>query len=392
MGIKLGNSQVINLTEQDRLRQNYFDYLRDAASEFDTAIEQLLDGPSVQAYPYHIADLAHRIKGNAAMYGYSHLGDLAKHAEAFLKAPYNTNTFSDAMISVMDLVETIKEICCGNSKYEPGTGLKSTLAAQAYDNISYPRDISLGLGRKSILIVYKDRNIRELMASILGEEFEVYQSSNLGQARSTLEAVEPDLVIMEQDLDGETGLQFVKELKSGAAFRFVPVFLVFEDNDFDSMAEAVSLGVEELCDDPRDVLEISQKARSYLDKPAQTILIVDDDPTVQDLLKHILSVQGFVVDLVSDGIEALTYLSEMTPDLIILDRFMPRLGGDTVLYEIRSKINLKSIPVLVLTAMVNAGEAQSWLEKGAADFIPKPFDPEEVAMRVLRQLDRKKRW
>jgi len=65
---------------------------------------------------------------------------------------------------------------------------------------------------------------------------------------------------------------------------------------------------------------------------------------------------------------------------------MPRLEGGTVLYEIQSKINLKSIPVLILTAMVNQGEATSWFERGATDFIPKPFDPEEVLMRVKQHL------
>ena len=66
---------------------------------------------------------------------------------------------------------------------------------------------------------------------------------------------------------------------------------------------------------------------------------------------------------------------------------MPRLEGGTVLYEIQNKINLKSIPVLILTAMVNQGEAKSWFERGAADFIPKPFDPDEVVMRVKQHLE-----
>jgi len=60
-------------------------------------------------------------------------------------------------------------------------------------------------------------------------------------------------------------------------------------------------------------------------------------------------------------------------------------------YEIQNKINLKSIPVLILTAMVNQGEAKSWFERGASDFIPKPFDPEEVLMRVRRHLKQRQR-
>jgi len=116
-------------------------------------------------------------------------------------------------------------------------------------------------------------------------------------------------------------------------------------------------------------------------------LVVDDDPIVRDLLNHTLSSGGLKVDTACDGLEALTYLSTHTPDIVILDRFMPRLEGGTVLYEIQNKINLKSIPVLILTSMVNRGEAKNWFERGAADFIPKPFDPEEVLMRVQQHLD-----
>jgi len=117
------------------------------------------------------------------------------------------------------------------------------------------------------------------------------------------------------------------------------------------------------------------------------VLVVDDDPVVRELLKQVLKSAGLKVDTVQDGLEALDYLSRETPDIVLLDRFMPRLEGGTVLYEIQNKINLKSIPVLILTAMVNQGEAKSWFERGAADFIPKPFDPEEVVMRVKQHLE-----
>jgi len=117
----------------------------------------------------------------------------------------------------------------------------------------------------------------------------------------------------------------------------------------------------------------------------------DDDPMVRNLLEYSLKSAGYKVETATDGLEALTYLATDTPDLILLDRFMPRLEGGTVLYEIQSKINLKSIPVLILTAMDNQGEAKSWFERGAADFIPKPFDPAEVVMRVKQHLNSSQR-
>ena len=157
----------------------------------------------------------------------------------------------------------------------------------------------------------------------------------------------------------------------------------------EAIAEAISFGVDGFSEDKLEILDIVNSARAFIHKPAKSVLVVDDDPVVQQLLTQALKSAGLQVDTAKDGLDALNYLASTTPDLVLLDRFMPRLEGGTVLYEIKNKINLKSIPVLILTSMVNQGEAKNWFERGAADFIPKPFDPEEVVMRVKQHLDKR---
>ena len=181
----------------------------------------------------------------------------------------------------------------------------------------------------------------------------------------------------------------MERFKAAPETKDLPVFLAFDADTPEAIAQAISLGVDGFSEDKLEILDVVNSVRKLIHKPAKSVLVVDDDPVVQQLLTQALKSAGLNVDTAKDGIDALNYLSENTPDLILLDRFMPRLEGGTVLYEIQNKINLKSIPVLILTSMVNQGEAKSWFERGAADFIPKPFDPQEVVMRAKQHLDRK---
>jgi len=65
---------------------------------------------------------------------------------------------------------------------------------------------------------------------------------------------------------------------------------------------------------------------------------------------------------------------------------MPRLEGGAVLYQIQQEISLKSIPVMLVTAMTNKDDAITWLERGATDYITKPFNPDEIVLRAIRHL------
>jgi len=250
---------------------------------------------------------------------------------------------------------------------------------------------AVSVDRKSILLAYQDAWVCELLASLLEPEYKVVMAHTRLDVLELVRQETPSLLILEDNLDGTKALDLLKKLDAQGRAEPLPVFIAFDKNSHEDIAKAISFGVQGFTDDKHEILEIVDSARKYLDQPPQSVLVVDDDPMVRELLKHSLASGGLIVDTASDGIEALSYLSQKTPDLILLDRFMPRLEGGTVLYEVQNKINLKSIPVLILTAMVNRGEAKSWFERGAADFIPKPFDPEEVLMRVKQHLEAKQR-
>ena len=377
-------------TQQAEISQYYFGYLREAATIFEDAIVRLNHCDHSQCDVVDAIDMAHRIKGNAAMYDYPKLGLKAADVEQLLRLEVDNSDHASSISSLINFVDEIHKICRENDELEPSE-LHVTLAVDSEDPEQATQSVSVSYNRKSILIAFQDNWLCELMTSLLEPEYDVVCVNSDQEARQSIRAQRPNLVILEDVLGGSSALELLKEMSTSNLLDPKSVFIAFGPNSHEEIAQAIGLGVQGFTEDKHEILEIVSFAKNHLDKPAPTVLVVDDDPMVRELLKHSLTSGGLIVDMASDGIEALSYLSNKTPDLILLDRFMPRLEGGTVLYEVQNKINLKSIPVLILTAMVNRGEAKSWFERGAADFIPKPFDPEEVLMRVKQHLEAKQR-
>ncbi len=110
------------------------------------------------------------------------------------------------------------------------------------------------------------------------------------------------------------------------------------------------------------------------------ILIVDDDTEIRELLEFDISSSGYYVDTASNGMEGLNKALNNKYDLIILDVMMPKMNGFDVCKNIRqAKIN---IPILMLTAKGTIGDKTDGFESGADDYLVKPFDIQEVLLRI----------
>ena len=113
-----------------------------------------------------------------------------------------------------------------------------------------------------------------------------------------------------------------------------------------------------------------------------TILIVDDDVYIGDMLEEILTKEGYRTARAYSGTEALMYLSSARPDLILLDLMLPGLSGEELLPLI------KDIPVIVVSAKAETSDKVGLLLGGACDYITKPFDTAELLARITVQLRR----
>jgi two-component system response regulator MprA len=116
------------------------------------------------------------------------------------------------------------------------------------------------------------------------------------------------------------------------------------------------------------------------------ILVVDDEPALRDALESSLAFEGYQVSTAADGIEALDAIAELRPDLVLLDVMMPRLDGLSAVRRLRSRGD--HIPVLMLTARDAVGDRVTGLDVGADDYLPKPFELDELLARVRALLRR----
>ena len=118
----------------------------------------------------------------------------------------------------------------------------------------------------------------------------------------------------------------------------------------------------------------------------QLVLVVDDEPAVNDLICDALRLAGFRTESAADGVLALQFLRSTTADLVILDINMPRIDGFETLERMRAAGD--STPVIILTARQERDDARSGFERGADDFVHKPFSIEELVWRVRAVLRR----
>lgn len=116
-----------------------------------------------------------------------------------------------------------------------------------------------------------------------------------------------------------------------------------------------------------------------------TILVVEDERKLRELLRDILEREGHVVISTGSGAEALDVARRMLPDLVVLDLGLPDISGEEVARELR---RFTETPILILTAKITEDDRIRGLELGADDYVTKPFSPRELVLRVQAVLRR----
>ncbi|HKK28511.1 MAG TPA: response regulator transcription factor [Gemmatimonadota bacterium] len=114
----------------------------------------------------------------------------------------------------------------------------------------------------------------------------------------------------------------------------------------------------------------------------ERILVVDDEPDILSLLVYQLSREGYRISTAVDGPSAVSTAIDDRPDLVVLDLMLPGMDGYQVLRTLREDERTSEIPVLLLTARREEEDRIHGFEKGADDYVTKPFSPREVVLRV----------
>jgi DNA-binding response OmpR family regulator len=121
---------------------------------------------------------------------------------------------------------------------------------------------------------------------------------------------------------------------------------------------------------------------------AATVLVVEDERKLRDLVRSYLERAGFTVLSTGSGAEAISMATSAAPDLVVLDLGLPDVSGETVARELRAASITGTTPILMLTAKSTEEDRIRGLELGADDYVTKPFSPRELVLRVQAILRR----
>lgn len=114
----------------------------------------------------------------------------------------------------------------------------------------------------------------------------------------------------------------------------------------------------------------------------KTILIVDDDPSILDVMRIILEEKGYSIEVLEKGLDALSRIEKEKPDLVFLDNWLPDITGEEVIKKLKRNSATRSIPTVIISA--NHDITRIAKESGADDSLPKPFELEEL-IKVLEK-------
>ena len=131
-----------------------------------------------------------------------------------------------------------------------------------------------------------------------------------------------------------------------------------------------------------------EKPETKMMSKKSTILVIDDEETMRDACQQVLSKNGYDTETSADGADGLRKVRELTPDLVLVDLKMPGISGMEVLEKI-GKID-STIICIVITGYATIESAVEAMKRGAYDFLPKPFTPDELRIIIKRGLERRK--
>ena len=119
-----------------------------------------------------------------------------------------------------------------------------------------------------------------------------------------------------------------------------------------------------------------------------TVLVVDDQELIRESLKALLEIEDYSVGTAENGKEGLEKTVELNPDCVVLDIMMPVMDGYEFMDGLRSNERLKKVQVIVLTAKTDPEDMIKALELGSDDYLTKPFNNDELLLRVQRKVER----
>jgi CheY-like chemotaxis protein len=215
--------------------------------------------------------------------------------------------------------------------------------------------------------------------------YQVVGAASAAEGLAKAQALHPAAITLDIVLPDRDGWQVLHDLKADPGTRDIPVIML---SIVDNKAMGFRLGAADYLVKPLDnaaLLATLARMAPIGDRPAR-LLVVDDDPNVQEMVGQLLEERPYALRSAADGIEALEKVKEEQPDAILLDLMMPRLDGFGVLAQLRQDPATSAIPVIILTAKTLTAAETAVLQASAQQVIQKQGLAGDELLKELRQV------
>ena len=373
-----------------KIQRRYVSQLAVMRPMFANLAKMLSSGAHDPATIQESRDELHKLSGSAGTFGFPTLNSLSRESEALLDRLLESGPTPENIP-----VDTIDSFLIELDRITQTTPQDPVLpVATNYNNASVAaRDFDF-----SIMVVDDDRIVRDLVVNELSaESCKITCFDNGNSLMAALEKTKkynlltkPDLILLDVSMPGLNGFQVLSRIKQDAILQTIPVMMLTREDEETSVKNAFSQGALDYIVKPFKTTSLSRRVMSFLRNDRQSVLIVDDDDLVADLLRHRFFLMGYNVLVARNGNDALSLLQSEKPDLVILDIILPFLDGLTVLKRAKANRATRHIPVVLLTEKAEKKHALIGFDNGAHDYITKPFDIDDLAARVASILRRHK--
>lgn len=357
------------------LRARYLAKLTETVTELDKLIAFCdLDAltPDVAAAA---AGLAHKLIGSGQTLGFP----LISRDAAVLEAVLAADPLQPAVVS--KAAKQLKASCgdYAQSGAQPAAPVPPPVSIAVEADASEPPP----LAGPSLIAIHADPAMGRLLDDVFAAHAHIVTYPSIADAVAP--AYPAGLIIV--DLDG-AGSQpnMLGELRNRPGLAELPILALTGQRKSAAVARAIVGTRLEALLKPVTPIELDARANAALQRRRLSVVIGDDDRIVRELLKARFETQGYQIHLAHDGEDVMTLARAHLPSIIVLDREMPKIEGLKVLRMLKADPSTQHIPVIMLTSKGQAAEISEGRKAGAADYMVKPFAPDQVLARASQIL------
>ena len=329
---------------------------------------------------------AHTLAGSLGMFGFPTGSQISREIEQLLQA---TGTLNQTDIERFSHLTALLQQAVCQSPHNSTIPAHSPPADQPTGQPTPAPNRDFTKPKPRLLVIDSDPTVATVfLPTATGLQIDVAPS--LEEAKAKIQHHPPDVVLLDPAISAKPGDSFSLINTLSQYTPPIPVIICTAQADLQERLEVARLGGRVLLQKPIPATEILQVITQVLqsDQLQGTVLVVDDDPGILEVAATFLKPWGLNVITLDDPQQFWDVLETTVPDLLILDIEMPHINGIELCQIVRNDSRWSTLPVLFLSAHVDASSRHQVFTVGADDFISKPIVGSELVIRTINRLER----